>query len=454
MPYPVIPDVPVGGGSVSTTMQNAAAANGNGTVLNLLATASIIYTVTMAAFSGTVNFEVTEDGVNWDPLQVTQEGTNTIFTSITGVTTTFVHLYEGSVAGLLHARARVSGFSAGTVTVTAHAVASTDAPRVTNVNLVNSGTPAIVQKANNVSTGSVTTLAKAFASNNLVGNTIIVVAGSGSNAAMTVADTQGNTYTSAVTGVQSTTVGVAIFYAVNIAGGANTVTLTCTSSSAAMEIYEVSGLLAQVAGQPVQSSSGSSASGTTATTSNIAGAGNSYAFMGVGIGTAAQNITVTTGTNWTADAGTNGLVPGATVSGLFQFQSLSQFLPGVKPVLPTATIASAENWAAVAAVFKPVTVNVEGTVTIGGYNYTNMTSQTTTLIKTGAGLLHAVVVNKPVAAGTIELDDALTHTNPFGTITIPATATNPFSLVYDVQFSTGLSITTAGATQDITLVWR
>lgn len=118
--------------AVNGTLQNAAGANGNGTVLALLGSASIIFTVTQTGFTGTVNFECSEDGTNYDPLQVQQEGTNYIATSITGSTTTATHLYEASVAGLQTVRARVSGFSAGTVTVTAHAIPTTDASRVVN----------------------------------------------------------------------------------------------------------------------------------------------------------------------------------------------------------------------------------------------------------------------------------------------------------------------------------
>ena len=118
--------------SVNATLQNAAAANGTGTAMALLGMASVIFTMTMAGFTGTVNFECTEDNVNYDPLQVQQEGTNLITTSVTGSTTTAIHLYEASVAGLQSVRARVSGFGAGTVTVTAHAIPTTDAPRAIN----------------------------------------------------------------------------------------------------------------------------------------------------------------------------------------------------------------------------------------------------------------------------------------------------------------------------------
>ena len=123
---------PVAAASVNGTLQNAQSGSANGTPLALLGNASVILTVTMTGFTGTVNFEVTEDNTNYDPLQCQQEGTNVITTSVTGSTTTSTHLYEGSVAGLQSIRARTSGVSAGTVTVTAHAIPVPDAPRVLN----------------------------------------------------------------------------------------------------------------------------------------------------------------------------------------------------------------------------------------------------------------------------------------------------------------------------------
>ncbi len=89
----------------------------------------------------------------------------------------------------------------------------------------------------------------------------------------------------------------------------------------------------------------------------------------------------------------------------------------------------------------------------GIWTYTNITSQTTTLVKTGPGILHSVTFNKPTATGTVELDDALTHTTPkIGTITTP-TGPFPVTLLYDVEFTVGLSITTGTADQDITIAF-
>ena len=86
------------------------------------------------------------------------------------------------------------------------------------------------------------------------------------------------------------------------------------------------------------------------------------------------------------------------------------------------------------------------------YDSKNITTQTTTLIKTGSGVLHSITFNKPVATGTVEFDDAITNTNPLGIITIPASP-QPCTLTYDIIFSTGLSITTGIVNQDITIAY-
>lgn len=311
--------------------------------------------------------------------------------------------------------------------------------------------PAIVQKASAVSTGSVASITATFANSVTAGNSIIVVCGVGNNSAITVSDSLSNTYNKAVNVANSTTFETQISYAVGIAGGANTVTVAATSASIAMQCYEVSGLIAQAANVLGQSSSGTG-TGTTASASNIAGMPNTLAFAGVAVGTAAQAVTASSGTFWTADSSQNSA---GTPSGLFTFGALSLPLGNMGSTAAKATLAGSEPWAYAVAVFKPVLFGVQGAVTIEGYNKTNMTSATTTLVKTGPGTLHAVAVNKLVASATIELDDALTNTNPFGIITLPGTVTAlaPFTMIYDAPFATGLSVTTSGAT-DITLIWR
>ncbi len=79
---------------------------------------------------------------------------------------------------------------------------------------------------------------------------------------------------------------------------------------------------------------------------------------------------------------------------------------------------------------------------------------TTTLVKSGVGLLHAIIFNKPVATGVVTIyDNTAASGTIIATITTPANPL-PVPLVYDVAFSTGLTITTATAAQDITVAYR
>lgn len=94
----------------------------------------------------------------------------------------------------------------------------------------------------------------------------------------------------------------------------------------------------------------------------------------------------------------------------------------------------------------------DGNGSTGIWNYTHITTNATTLIKSNPGVLHSITFNKPVATGTCEFDDAITNTNAMGIVTTPATPI-PVTLTYDVEFLTGLSITTGTAAQDITVAW-
>ena len=84
------------------------------------------------------------------------------------------------------------------------------------------------------------------------------------------------------------------------------------------------------------------------------------------------------------------------------------------------------------------------------FNSAYITTQTTTLVKSGPTFLHSITLNKPAATGTIEIDNAITQTNPIGIITVPANP-QPTTIFYDVYLPTGLSITTGVANQDITV---
>lgn len=90
------------------------------------------------------------------------------------------------------------------------------------------------------------------------------------------------------------------------------------------------------------------------------------------------------------------------------------------------------------------------------YSYNNITSQTTTTVKSGAGFLHAINFNKPLASGSVVIyDNTAGSGTTIGSILFPAVLlTDVSTYAYNVLFGTGLTIVTSGATQDITVSYR
>ncbi len=90
----------------------------------------------------------------------------------------------------------------------------------------------------------------------------------------------------------------------------------------------------------------------------------------------------------------------------------------------------------------------------GGYNYTNLAANADTLVKTGAGILRAIVINKKGAtSNTCTIYD---NTAASGTKIATFDTTVSFgTFVYDVRFTTGLEISIAtGTACDVTVVWQ
>jgi hypothetical protein len=85
------------------------------------------------------------------------------------------------------------------------------------------------------------------------------------------------------------------------------------------------------------------------------------------------------------------------------------------------------------------------------FKYTHITTDATTVIKTGAGMLHTVCVNTVGASSTITVDDAVSATTP--TIAVISGATLG-CYTFDVALTVGLTIVTATATPDVTVSWR
>jgi hypothetical protein len=87
------------------------------------------------------------------------------------------------------------------------------------------------------------------------------------------------------------------------------------------------------------------------------------------------------------------------------------------------------------------------------YISANITTQTTTLVVTGSGVLHTITFNKPTATGTVTIYNGIDAGGTvLGTITTPSSP-QPFTLTYDIAFGAGLTIVTETANQDITITY-
>lgn len=87
------------------------------------------------------------------------------------------------------------------------------------------------------------------------------------------------------------------------------------------------------------------------------------------------------------------------------------------------------------------------------FNYQNIPTATTgaTVVKSGSGTLHCIVVNNSLT-GTITVYD-----NTAASGTVIATITNPtkgLSFFYDVVFNTGLTVNVSATGGDYTVCYR
>lgn len=121
---------------------------------------------------------------------------------------------------------------------------------------------------------------------------------------------------------------------------------------------------------------------------------------------------------------------------------LELFTTPVQPLAVGAAVVQSGTWT--------VTAN-PAAATTGGYSFTNITTATTTTVKSGAGTLHAIVVNTKGTSSTATIYD---NTSASGTkIGTVDTSGGTTTIIYDVAFATGLTIVTA-ATADITAVFK
>jgi len=91
----------------------------------------------------------------------------------------------------------------------------------------------------------------------------------------------------------------------------------------------------------------------------------------------------------------------------------------------------------------------------GRHSYRNSTTIATTICKTSPGILHSVTINKTGAAANVLTiyDNTAASGNKIATIL--TTITNaPLTLIYDLAFTTGLTIdVTVGTAADITVTF-
>lgn len=89
-----------------------------------------------------------------------------------------------------------------------------------------------------------------------------------------------------------------------------------------------------------------------------------------------------------------------------------------------------------------------------GLNATNITTDATTTLKSGAGLLGSVCVNTVASGETIAIyDNTVGSGTKIGTIT-SASGQSPSCETFNASFYTGLTVVTATAAGDLTVTWK
>ena len=91
------------------------------------------------------------------------------------------------------------------------------------------------------------------------------------------------------------------------------------------------------------------------------------------------------------------------------------------------------------------------TVQIGSPTYNHVAGAGTTIVKTGPGRLHGIVVGTP--AGVCTVYDSTTGSGTVMAVIDLSTVTVPTSLPFNCDFTTGLTLVTT-STSDITAVFE
>ncbi len=168
-------------------------------------------------------------------------------------------------------------------------------------------------------------------------------------------------------------------------------------------------------------------------------------FSEIGSGTVAVNVTLVGGASGYAEGTTVGTATGNVI--VFRGTGGTTAVVGTATPLPVTlqTLLSGED----------LTNNVFRVE--GQFSGNNITTTGTTVVKAAAGFLHTLTINTPVASSVITLyDNTAASGTKLATITLPATLLmeGPDTAIYDLLFTTGLTIVTATGASDITVSYR
>jgi hypothetical protein len=251
----------------------------------------------------------------------------------------------GASSGVISGTPTTSGTYNFTVQVTDSS--SQTATQALSITVSAGGSAILVVQSTSVQGSAVPSVPAAFPTNNTPGDTILVfVRMSTTTQTVSIGDTAGNSYISAVSRAQDTDGHqIHLFYARNIVGGANTVTATFSAANNHpwLAIYELQGLSATAPLDQTASAQGSSSSvstGATAATKNA----NEFVFVGAGFNTPSFKGTVSAGAGYTLGRQDTNTSRAATED---------QAVSSTGSYTGTFALSGSANWSALVATFTP-----------------------------------------------------------------------------------------------------
>jgi hypothetical protein len=197
----------------------------------------------------------------------------------------------------------------------------------------------------NIDAGTTTTASVAFSSANTAGNFIAVVIRAGApNEVFTVTDSGGNSYQKAIEINNGSDDSLAIYYAQNIVGGANSVTVSdAVKGTLRFAILEYAGIAAV---SPLDVTAAAQGRGTTASSGSVATPATANGDLLLGAVATANPSRFSAGSGDTIEES----VPTAPATQLIAEDAI-QTAAGSASM--AATLLASDSWAAVLAAFRP-----------------------------------------------------------------------------------------------------